>query len=418
MGTDAGAPTAMSPSDLEFHTACARMMAFSEPEVVADPYSTIYSVFHDAGPVRFLDFAGAWVISGYEEASAILRDARAGSGVHALKIAPVPVEYRVTYAEAFDIITASMSFMDPPDHTRVRRAVQAAFTPRAIEEMRPFVRRTINEQLDGVLGGTFDFYQEVALPYPAAVICDMLGVPPEDRSKFMQWNEPITAFLGQQAATDEVLAALRDEMVDCEQYFRGLVDVSRGTPGLFGRLIAQHDDDRLSWPELVANALFLVTAGHETTASLMSTGLYGLLRNPGQFSLLRQNRELLPNAVEEFLRYDAPLHLDFRSMLAPMEFGDALLDEGHMVIFSLAAANHDPRVHQRADALDVTRANPQHLAFAQGNHFCLGAALARLEAQEGFAAVLDRMPDVALSETPAYRPNPMFRSVESLMVTA
>jgi pimeloyl-[acyl-carrier protein] synthase len=400
-----------------------QMLTCADYEIAQDPYHNLYEPLRDANPVLWSEGLSAWVVTGLAEATFILKDDRVTSGnfqrMMTTGLSDEDAE-EVLKAPRIQFGTRMMVGLEEPDHTRVRRAIQSAFAPRKIEEMRPFARRAIDSLLDDVEGSEFDFYSRVAQALPSVVICEMLGIPKEDRERFLSWVNVFVATAPPRGDDDPSAAYARQDAMwsDCEEYFRGFVDDSRGRDTLFGRIVRAFDAETLTWPELVANSVFLVGAGHETTASLLTNGFVALLRNREQFELMQAKTELIPNAVEEFLRYDAPFQMSSRFTRGSFELAGEDLEPGQPILVSLGGANRDPRAYDDPHSLDIERSNVTHLSFANGIHYCLGAALARLEVQEGFAALAERFPHVEIVEDPVFRNNPVFRTVHELLLRA
>jgi cytochrome P450 len=383
------------------------------PEFIADPYP-YYRRLRDEDPVHQSPM-GFWVLTRYDDVAGMLRDPRfCRKGFERILAA--------RFGDAgFDL---SMLFRDPPDHTRLRTLVSKAFTPRVVEQM----REHIQEIVDGLLArlvpaGAMDLVADFAYPLPVAVICEMLGVPGAERERFRDWTLHIARSLDAIALPTEPdvvergLAA-RHALAD---YFRGLIAERRREPrgDLLSELIAAEEQgDRLSEGELMATILLLFVAGHETTVNLIGNGTLALLRHPGELRRLREDPSLLPSAVEELLRYDGPAQRTGRICSAEVEFGGRSIPENSVVLGIIGAANRDPAVFSDPDRLDVGRAENRHLAFGWGIHFCLGASLARLEAQIALGTLLRRLPRLALATaTPEWRPASALRGLQALPVT-
>jgi cytochrome P450 len=305
---------------------------------------------------------------------------------------------------------------DPPDHTRLRALVAAEFTPRRTAALRPRVQDFADRLIDGFAPrGRAEFMAEFAGQLPALVIAELLGVPAADRDRFRAWAQDFmrpTEDPAQQAA----IAGLR-------AYLDRQVELKRAALGedLISSLITSRAEDRLTDEELRGTAFLLLVAGHETTVNLLGNGMLALLRHPDQLELLRARPELIPDAVEELLRYDSPVERTTSRFAAQeLRLGGTVIPEGSVVLAALGSANRDEAVYPDADRLDVTRAPRRHLAFGHGIHFCLGAPLARLEAQIAFETLLRRLPDLALAvpaEQLTHRPSFLVRGLNTLPVT-
>ncbi|MET9340559.1 cytochrome P450 [Nonomuraea sp. NPDC003804] len=362
---------------------------FLSPEFSTDPYA-VYAELRAKGPVHAIDFppgASSFVIIDHEHVRPALNDPRLSKSP-----ANGPDWFREAIAKDNPVLADNMLMSDPPDHTRLRRLVSKAFTPRRIEELRPRVQQITDELIDAFEGDTIELIDAFAFPLPIIVICELLGIPDSDRADFRHWSGALV-----RPAFDEELARQRDEAGDAlRAYFRELIAQRRATPtdDLVGALVTSTE---LSEQELLSTLALLLIAGHETTVNLIGNGMLALLRNPDQLELLRERPDLLPNAVEEFLRFDAPVERGtFRIALEDMEIAGTQIPKGSFVHVSIGAAGRDPQAFERADALDVTREDNRHVAFGHGIHFCLGAPLARMEAQIAFGSLLTRLPGLAL----------------------
>jgi cytochrome P450 len=290
-----------------------------------------------------------------------------------------------------------MLFSDPPDHTRLRKLVTKAFTARTVEGLRPRIEQAAAGLLDAMpAGSTTDLISAYALPLPITVICDLLGVPEEDRDRFRAWTLSFVAVV-----PPEVLA---EDARQLAAFLAALIEDKRAHPGedLLSRLVQVSDDgDHLSAGELLSMSFLLLVAGFETTVNLIGNGVLSLLRHPGQLALLQSDPALLPGAVEEFLRYESPLHIaTYRFTAEPVRVGGVEIPAGQFVRISVLGANRDERQFADPDRLDITRPPGGHLAFGHGIHHCLGAPLARLEGQIAIGALLRRFPGLALAAEP------------------
>ncbi len=387
------------------------------PEFNTNPHPT-YAVLRDHSPVQRVTLPSGlpvWLITRYEDVRAMLADPRLSKDVQRL---PSHGQYLAATADVRDVISRHMLNADPPDHTRLRKLVNKAFTPRRVEELRPRVQQITDELLDRMAPlDRADLIEEFAFPMPVTVICELLGVPVEDRDEFRVWSNTIIEGLG----AGERFATAAEAMYE---YLRDLVEAKRRSPGddMLSDLVAVREEgDRLSEGELTSMAFLLLVAGHETTVNLIGNGVYLLLTHPDQLALLRSDPGLLPRAVEEFLRYEGPVETStLRFTTEPVEVGGVTIPAGEVVLVALASANRDPRRFADADRLDITRADSQHLAFGHGIHFCLGAPLARLEGQVAIGELLARFPDLALAVPPeelAWRPGTLIRGLRELPVT-
>lgn len=291
---------------------------------------------------------------------------------------------------------------DPPNHTRLRKLVSHAFTPRAINALRPAIERIVNECLDRAAAkGSMDVIADLALPVPSTVICEMMGVPLADRESFTVWTAQATHGLATLFNPPDVLERARNAAMSLADYFERLIAERRSnlTDDLLSTLIrAEEDGDRLSAVEMISQAIGLLIAGFETTIGLIGNGVRALVRNPDQLAALRAEPSLIGSAVEECLRYDGPIVLTVRILHEDVEFRGKTIPRNAMVMAMLASANRDPAVFADPDRFDIRRTPNDHLAFGGGPHFCLGAHLARLEAQAAIGGLVQRFSGFELDE--------------------
>ncbi len=313
-----------------------------------------------------------------------------------------------------------MLFKDPPDHTRLRGLAQRAFTPRMVEQMRATIQELTDSLLDRVqTKGEMDVVADLAYPLPVTVIARLFGVPEEDQDTFHAWSDALGKSLDLVEAEEVYNDASRAAAAFTE-YLAELADRRRAEPDddlLSALVAAEEEGDKLTIDELYATCALLLVAGHETTVNLIGNGTLALLRNPDQLSLLRSSTELIRSAVEELLRYDSPVQLTSRIVREAVTLDGHTFPPGASVNFMLGAANHDPQIFAQPGNLDMTRKPNPHLAFGSGIHYCLGAPLARLEAQIAFETFLRRFPHLQLlDENPPYRDNYLFRGLARLPV--
>jgi len=316
-------------------------------------------------------------------------------------------------------LTNTMLTRDPPDHTRLRSLVQRAFTPRTVDRLRPHIERIADDLLDRMsTGREADFVADFAFPLPATVIAQLIGVPGQDRSKFRHWSQQLIMGVDP-TQPSRVRANAAVAVTQLLEYFRELVTARRGHPTndlLTALIAAEEAHDRLSVDELLGTCQLLLVAGHETTTNLIGTGLLRLIRRPDALEQLRSTSALLPSAIEELLRFESPVQQVRRAALEDVEIGDTRIARGQLVIVCLAAANRDSEVFDNPNDLNLGREPNPHLAFGHGIHFCLGASLARLEAQIAFGRVLERLKDIQLAGEPVWSSNRVIRSLRSLPI--
>lgn len=360
----------------------------------------------------------AWIVTTYEDALALLKDARFIKDQRK-GFSQQDVQQTTDVMRRFLTFRHDMLTVDPPDHTRLRGLVSKAFTPRMIEQLRPRVEQIADELLRAVAAqGSMDLIADFAFPLPITVICELLGIPIEDRRQFRAWSQLIVAGpLG--AQPEQALAALEAFI----QYIKELLAEKRVHPGndlTSGLVQVEEQGDRLSEDELISMVWLLIIAGHETTVNLIGNSMLALLQHPQQLELLRANPSLLPSAVEELLRYTAPVSLSTpRWASEDIVMHDQVIRKGEMVFASLIAADTDPAQFPDPRQLDVTRRENQHIAFGKGIHYCLGAPLARLEGQVAIGLLLQRFPDLRLAQEPEqliWGQNPLLHGLTSLPV--
>jgi len=312
---------------------------------------------------------------------------------------------------------------DPPDHTRLRGLVSKAFTPKALESLRPRIQQIVDGLLDQIeRRGEMDLIEEFAYPLPVIVICEMLGVPVKDHERFKHWGLDIARGL------DAIMLPPDSEVGKrsvsgrraLAEYFRALIAERRAAPRddmLSALIAAEEAGDKLSEEELLASCILLLVAGHETTVNLIGNGTLALLKHPEQLRRLRENPGLIGSAVEELLRYDGPVQRTARIPSEDLVIGGKTIPKGEMVMPFLGAANRDPAQFPDPDRLDITRTDNRHIAFGMGIHFCLGAPLARMEGQIAISTLLRRLPKLALaSQLPEHRQSLTLRGLVSLPV--
>ena len=387
-----------------------------DPDFLADPYP-VYHRLRTEDPVHHHPL-GFYVLTRYDDVTAFLRDPRFGkSGYQAL------FESRFGAGPDGPWLALSMLFRDPPDHTRLRALVSKAFSPRVVETLRGRIQDIVDRLLERMVGSAgMDVIEDLAYPLPVTVISELLGVPVGDADTVKEWSWDVARALDAIALPvgPDVIERGRRATDEMAGYFRRLIVERRRRSGpdlLSGLVEAEEAGDRLTEHELLATCVLLYVAGHETTVNLIGNGLLALLRNPGELRRLRGAPGLLAGAVEEFLRYDGPVQRTGRMAACDTEIGGVLIPAGSLVLALLGAANRDPSQFTEPDRLDLGRAEPRHLAFGSGIHYCLGASLARLEAQVAIGTLVRRFPAIALAvEWPTWRPSSTLRGLDALPV--
>ena len=388
------------------------------PEFIRDPYPA-YARLRTTDPMHVTPY-GAFVASRHAEVSLVLRDKRFGKDFversirrYGPKIMEEPV---------FRSMSHWMLQQDPPDHTRLRGLVVQAFTARRVEDMRPRIQEVVDLTLDAVEGrGHMDLIEDFAFRLPVTIICDMLGIPEEHREAFFRGSREGGRLLDPVPMTPEEIAKANMGNTLAQMYFQQLFELRRRSPGddLTTRLVQAEDDgNKLSSEELTANIILLFGAGHETTVNLIGNGLLALHRNPDQLALLKAKPSLIANAIEELLRYDSSVQLTSRVALEDIDdLGGKRIPKGDSVLCLLGSANRDPDLYpDHPDRLDITRPNVRPLSFGGGIHHCLGAQLARIEAEIAISTLLRRLPELRLddAENPEWRPTFVLRGLKRL----
>ncbi|HWX06877.1 MAG TPA: cytochrome P450 [Bradyrhizobium sp.] len=388
------------------------------PEFIRNPYPH-YERLRTTDPMH-LSPLGVFVASRHAEASLVLRDKRFGKDyIERTKRRYGP---QIMEQPIFRSMSHWMLQQDPPDHTRLRGLVVKAFTARRVEDMRPRIQQIVDQTLDRVAPqGHMDLIEDFAFRLPVTIICDMLGIPEEHREVFYTSSRDGGRILDPVPLTPAEIAEGNASNAMAQMYFQQLFELRRKNPGndLTTQLVqAEEDGSKLSNEELTANIILLFGAGHETTVNLIGNGLLALHRNPDQLALLKAHPELISNAIEEFLRYDSSVQLSGRVALEDIEdLGGKKIPKGESVLCLLGSANHDPAVYpDRPDSLDITRPNVRPLSFGGGIHHCLGAQLARIEAEVAIATLLRRLPELKLDDTvnPEWRPTFVLRGLKRL----
>jgi cytochrome P450 len=388
------------------------------PDFIRDPYPH-YEQLRTTDPMHLTAF-GAYVASRHAEVSLVMRDKRFGKDfVERTKRRYGP---DIMKEPVFRSMSHWMLQQDPPDHTRLRGLVVKAFTARRVEDMRPRIQEIVDQTLDRIAPqGHMDLIEDFAFRLPVTIICDMLGIPEEHREVFYTSSRDGGRLLDPVPLSKAEIEQANAGNLMAQMYFQQLFELRRKNPGddLTTQLVqAEEDGSKLSNEELTANIILLFGAGHETTVNLIGNGLLALHRNPDQLALLTANPELITNAIEEFLRYDSSVQLTGRVALEDIEeLGGKRIPKGESVLCLLGSANRDPAVYpDRPDRLDITRPKIRPQSFGGGIHLCLGAQLARIEAEVAISTLLRRLPGLRLdnAETPEWRPTFVLRGLKNL----
>ncbi len=394
-----------------------------DPGFVADPYPALARL-RERAPVIYDERTNQWLVSRHADVNALLRDRRLGrSYLHvatheAWGRTPPPAHQ----APFWDLLAVQMIDMEPPDHTRLRRLVSTAFTPRTIESLRPRIEAIVGRAIDGALAlGEFDLIADLLELVPVAVIGELLGIPEADRHRLRPWSADMTLMF-ELNPTTEAQRRATTASAEFEAYVRGITRERRRAPS--GDLISQlgavleTDGDRLTEDELIGTTVLLLNAGHEASVNGAANSWWALFRNPDALARLRAEPRLVPTAIEELLRFDTPAPMFERWVLEDVEVGGVIIPRGQELALQFAAANRDPAAFDRPDEIVLDRSPNRYLSFGAGIHYCLGAPLAKLEFEILFAAILDRMPALRVVEEPAWKPRFVLRGLEALRVRA
>jgi cytochrome P450 len=390
-----------------------------DPAFQSDPYP-FYRQLRESDPVHWVDLPrieipgfdlpGVWVVTRYADVTGVLRDDRFS--------VRRPMMEALAASTALAGMTRSLLFVDPPDHTRLRTLVTKAFTPRVVEGLRPRIHAIVDDLLcSPARTGRLELIRDLAAPLPVIVIAELLGIPIADRDRFKQWSDDLVVVADGTRAMAGIVEAER-AAGELTAYLRGIIAARRVFPrdDLISALVGAHDQGRgLSEEELLATCTLLLVAGNETTTNLIGNAVLALLRHPEELARVRADTSLVRGAIEECLRYDSPVQLTSRVATPDLELGGKRILAGQEVDLILGAANRDPEQFSDPDRLDVARSDCRHLSFGHGTHFCLGAALARVEAQIALEALATRFPNLRPDdEPPRWREGFVLRGPASL----
>ena len=392
-----------------------------DPDFFANPYPT-YARLRAERPVHWEESAKRWFISRYA-------DVAAATGHPGISVARIPSTAKLdamglaVMEPVYAMMRRQMIFLDPPDHTRIRGLMHKAFSPAAITALRGRIQGVCDELLaPAERAGRLDVIRELAYPLPVVVIAEMLGVSLEDRDQFKKWSTDVAELVGNPSRPLERLFEIKVSIFELLEYLRATVARLRKSPedNLMSELArVEEKGDQLTEDELLANAILLLVAGHETTTNLITNGLLSLLRAPEEMRRHRDDLTLLPSAVEEILRLESPLQMVGRIAREDLEIAGTRIGKGEVINLVLGSANHDPSVFSDPDRLDIGRKENRHLSFSQGGHYCLGAALARIEGQVAIGSMLRRFGTLKLEREDGaleWHQNLSFRALKSLPV--
>ena len=391
-----------------------------DSDFITNPYRA-YSYLRAAAPVYWMDKfrTGAWLVTRYADVLTGLHDARLSSQRSHNLTAALPSATQSEFATFNRIFSKWMLFLDPPEHSRIRKLLNKEFTPNMIQRLRPRIQQVVDSLLDDVAGKSeIEFMTEFANPLPVRVIAEMLGIPAEDQRDFQIWSDDLASFFGNATSTVDTARRAQNSLVSLTEYFRAMLPERRAHKGddLVSLLLrVEEEGEMLTGEELLAQCTLLLVAGHETTRNLLGNGLLALLQHPDQFAKLKEDPALINSAVREFARFDSPVQFSGRAATEDFTWHDQEIRKGQTVILLLASANHDPEKFSEPEKLDISRDEGMPLSFGHGTHFCIGASLAYAEAEIAFSTLLDRASGLRLlDDVPAWRPNLSFRGLSRL----
>ena len=399
-----------------------KKVLFSD-EILQDPYPT-YARLHEEGPLHYVDVGSKWAvwsIFSHAECSSIAKDPRLSAKRARQMLLPLPLSRQSEFSELARMLSLWLIFMDPPEHTRLRKLLNKGFSAAAVEGLRPQAEAIVDQMLKPLQRGSdVELMSEFANPMPVRIISELLGVPQALHGTFVNASRAIAVFRGNPNRTVEEARAAQDALIELTEFFRKTVAERRRNKGtdLISLLIdIEEEGEVLTEEELYAQCIALLFAGHETTRNLIGNGMYTLLRHPRETAELREKPEMIRSAVEEILRYESPVQFTARVLKEDIEVCGQQIRKGWTVLCMLGAANRDPKQFRDPNQLDLKRLNNQHLAFSAGLHFCIGAQLARLEGQIAILNLVQRFPEMKLTgPRPEWAPTFGFRGLKSLSV--
>jgi cytochrome P450 len=379
-----------------------KKLLFSD-EILQDPYPT-YARLHEEGPLHYVDVGSKWAVwsvFSHADCSSIAKDPRLSAKRARQMLLPLPLSRQSEFSELARMLSLWLIFMDPPEHTRLRKLLNKGFSAAAVEGLRPQAEAIVDEMLKPLQHGSeVELMNEFANPMPVRIISELLGVPQKLHGTFVNASRAIAVFRGNPNRTVEEARAAQDALIELTEFFRKTVAERRRNKGtdLISLLIdIEEEGEVLTEEELYAQCIALLFAGHETTRNLIGNGMYTLLKNPQQTAELREKPELIRSAVEELLRFESPVQFTARVLKEHIEVCGQHIPKGWTILCMLGAANRDPKQFKEPNQLNLNRLNNQHLAFSAGLHFCIGAQLARLEGQIAILNLVQRFPEMRLA---------------------
>lgn len=394
---------------------------YLDPGFIADPYPYFKKIRNEM-PVHWNERWRGWIVTRYDDVYAALHNDRLMADTVTPYFQAMKPQDREKYALIYDVLNNWTVFIDPPKHTRLRRLMQRAFTPRAISKMREVVEAIVTRQLDKwEQKKQIDVIDDFAYPLPASVIATMIGAPLADVHLFHVWADTLTNLLHGGVGASDRLTRAQTAVEEFNAYLSGLYAERLTNPRadmMSWLMEAQAGDPSIRKEDVIYSCMLLLVAGHETTQNLIANTLVALLMSPDQLALLRQDERHIPTAIEEGLRYNGPAKGTMRVAAGDMEIRGASIKTGDRVLLWMAAANRDPEKFAAPDTFDVTRSPNPHLTFSHGIHFCMGAPLARLELEVALTHILRRFPKLALAGPVVYRPRVLTRTMEAPLLMA
>ena len=398
---------------------------FISKDYIDNPYKT-YNLMRSHKPILFSQTTRLHWVTKMEFAQEMLRDKR--FSVDDRKY-PIAEKRRKEFKKAGREImleqfeNPSMLKLDPPDHSRIRKLVQYGFTNRYITSLEPEIKKIIEDCLDKVHNqDSFDLIEDLAKPLPAIVIAKMMGLPNEDLDQFQAWSEDLLVGVGGIGTSREDIKKSGDAYEALIRYFEEIILSRKNSPGddFIGKLIqAEESGDKLNIKEMYGTCLLLLIAGHETTTRLIGNGMFTLFNHQEQMSFLQNNYELIPNAIEEMLRYEPPVHATVRFAENEMIYDGKTYKRGTPFAVSIAGANRDPEANENPNEFDITRDDIKHISFGYGPHMCIGASLARIESRIAFECLFERFKNLELEDkNPVWGRNLIFRGFDHLKLKA
>lgn len=392
-------------------------------EILQDPYPT-YARLLEEGPLHYVDVGSKWAVwsvFSHAECSAMAKDPRCSAKRAQQQLLALPLSRQAEFSELARMLGLWLIFMDPPEHTRLRKLLNKGFSPAAIEALRPQVEAIVDRMLKALEHGSeVELMREFANPMPVRIICEMLGIPQELNETFVNWSRAIALFRGSPDRNIEQAKAAQDALIELTEFFRRTVAERKKNKGndLISLLIdIEEEGEVLTEEELYAQCIALLFAGHETTRNLIGNGMYTLLKHPQETAELRENPDMIRTTVEELLRYESPVQFTARVLKEDIEICGQRIPRRWTILCMLGAANRDPKRFKEPNKLDLKRLNNQHLAFSAGPHACIGGQLARLEGQIAIQNLVQRFPNMRLTgPKPVWASTFGFRGLKSLPV--